>query len=262
MKKLTFIFSVILLIACPVLAKTPEERGLEIALEVQRRDDGWKTEKATLKMVLRNKQGDKSVRRLRRESFEVNEPGFGDKGLTIFDAPKDIEGTAFLSHTRTLEPDDQWLYLPALKRVKRISSANKSGSFVGSEFAYEDLLSQEAEKYQHKFLKEENFAGLSCYVLERSPKYKYSGYTRQKVWYDKVEYRPMKIEFYDRKDTLLKTLEYKKYRRYLNKYWRPDAMLMKNYQTKKATYLIFNKWELGVDLKESQFTPVRLKNIR
>ena len=70
--------------------------------------------------------------------------------------PKDVKGTATLTFTHKVGPDDQWLYLPALKRVKRITSENRSGSFVGSEFAYEDLGSQELEKYsKRKYIKEE-----------------------------------------------------------------------------------------------------------
>ena len=87
---------------------------------------------AYFKMVLRNRNGDESVGKLRRQALEVDEPGLGDRSLITFDAPRDVAGTSLLSHTKILDPDDQWLFLPALKRVKRISSANKSGPFVGS----------------------------------------------------------------------------------------------------------------------------------
>ena len=96
---------------------------------------------------------DESVRELRRQVFESTEEGRGDKSIIVFDSPRDIGGTALLSHTKILEPDDQWLYLPALGRVKRISSGNKSGPFVGSEFAYEDLVSQEVDKYNYRWLR-------------------------------------------------------------------------------------------------------------
>src|SRR3546814_6855851 len=105
-------------------------------------------------MVLANKEGETSTRELRIQTLEVPAREEGDKSLIIFDHPRDIEGTAFLSFTKILEPDDQWLYLPALKRVKRISSANKSGPFVGSEFAYKDMLSQEVDKYDYLWLRD------------------------------------------------------------------------------------------------------------
>ena len=180
----------------------------------------------------------------------------------VFDSPRDIKGTGLLSHTKILEPDDQWLYLPALKRVKRISSANKSGPFVGSEFAYEDLLAQEVEKYDYKYLKDEKVNDLDCYSVERIPLYKNSGYTKQVVWWDKAEYRVQKVDFYDRKGSLLKTLTYKGYKKYAEKFWRPDAMTMVNHQNGKRTDLAFSNWELNAGLTESAFTPAKLKRAR
>lgn len=101
-------------------------KGMEIANERKARDTGWGDSVATMSMILKNAQGESSTRQMRLKSLEVD--GDGDKGLTIFDEPRDVKGTAFLNHSHTTEPDDQWLYLPALKRVKRISSRNKSGT--------------------------------------------------------------------------------------------------------------------------------------
>ena len=117
----------------------------------------------------------------------------------MFDKPRDVKGTAFLSFSHAVGADDQWLYLPALKRVKRIASRNKSGPFMGSEFAYEDLSSFEVEKYTYKFLRDETCEGGTCYVVEQYPVDKNSGYTRRVVWLDHNEYRVWKIDFYDRK---------------------------------------------------------------
>ena len=124
-----------------LLAQTAEERGLEIAVEADRRDTGFHDSQASMRMILRNKRGDESTREIRVRTLEQLDDG--DKSLTIFDRPADVRGTNFLTFTHKTGPDDQWLYLPALKRVKRISSRNKSGPFMGSEFAYEDISSQE-----------------------------------------------------------------------------------------------------------------------
>jgi hypothetical protein len=256
------LFSVVALTALQTLASTPEEQGRGIAVEMDKRDTGWKDSSTNLKMVLSNAQGDTSTRELRQKSLEVHEPGMGDKGMSIFDRPRDVKGTAFLSHTKINAADDQWLYLPALKRVKRISSANKSGPFMGSEFAYEDLLSQEVEKYKYKWLRDEPCGTNDCFVLERYPLYESSGYTRQIVWTDKAEYRPMKIEFYDRKETLLKTLVYSEYAQYLDQYWRALNMHMNNHQTGKSTTLTFAPYEFRVGLKDGDFTSNRLKRAR
>ena len=116
------------LISAPVVAQTPEERGLEIATEAKHRDLGWDDMKANMLMILRNKQGETSIREIRMKSLEQENDG--DKSLTVFDKPRDVKGTAFLSFSHPVGADDQWLYLPALKRVKRISSRNKSGPFM------------------------------------------------------------------------------------------------------------------------------------
>ena len=116
---------------------TPEEAGLKIAQDARAREEGFVNFTAQQVMVLRNKQGQESRRQLRVQVLEVSDDG--DKSLFVFDEPRDIQGTAFLIHAHREDADDQWLYLPALKRVKRISSANRSGSFMGSEFAYEDM---------------------------------------------------------------------------------------------------------------------------
>lgn len=255
---LTFIFA--LAFAFAVSAQTPEERGLEIATEADLRDLGFKDNVVELKMTLRNSQGQESTRKLKTSNLEVE--GDGDKSLVVFDEPRDIKGTAFLSFTHKTGPDDQWLYLPALKRVKRISSNNKSGPFMGSEFAYEDIASQEVEKYTYKFIREETINNLPSFVVERYPTDRKSGYTRQIVWYDQAEYRIQKIEFYDRKDALLKTLEYEGYQQYLDKYWRADRMHMVNHQTGKSTELLFSNYEFQTGLKDKDFNKNSLSRVK
>lgn len=250
------------LLTATAAAQTAEEKGLEIAQEIDRRDLGWGDSTVQMKMVLRNRNGDASTRELRLKTLEITEPGFGDRSLLIFDQPRDIEGTAFLSHTRVSEPDDQWLYLPALKRVKRISSANKSGPFVGSEFAYEDLLSQEVDKYEYKWLRDEPCGDLECFVFERYPVYKNSGYTKHVVWVDTEEYRIARIDFYDRKESLLKTLVMTDYQQYLDTYWRAGTLEMENLQTGKSTSLVFDGYEFKIGLNDSDFASNRLKRVR
>lgn len=249
-------------IAIPVIAETPEEKGLAIAQEMDKRDIGWGSSSTVLNMILKNRHGQESTRELAIQALETNEAGLGDRSLTVFSSPKDIDGTAFLSHTKINDLDDQWLYLPALKRVKRISSSNKSGPFMGSEFAFEDLSSQEVEKYTYKFTKKEPLEGQDCFVSERIPVYKNSGYTKHIVWVDTAEYRPIKIEFYDRKKALLKTLIFGDYKQYNDKYWRAHTLSMVNHQSGKSTQLKFSEIKLNAGLNEALFTSARLKRAR
>ena len=243
-----------------VTAGTAEDKGLEIAVEADRRDTGWIDEIAKMIMILQNKHGDQSSRDINIHILEVS--GDGDKSLLIFESPPDVKGTAFLSYTHALKPDDQWLYLPALKRVKRIASANKSGPFVGSEFAYEDLASQEIEKYAYKWLRDEQINDREAFVMERIPQYEHSGYTRQVVWVDKVMYQPLKVDYYDRKDALLKTLTFLDYRQYLDKFWRPDQMKMINHQNGKSTVLSWQNYQFNNGLTDRDFDQNTLKRAR
>ncbi len=197
---------------------------------------------------------------MRTQTLEVKDDG--DKSLIVFNSPRDVKGTATLTFSHKTTSDDQWLYLPALKRVKRISSDNKSGPFMGSEFAYEDLSSQEVEKYTYKYLGEETLNGHTTYKIERDPVDPKSGYTRQIVWYNTDNYRQEKAEFYDRKDALLKTLTYDKYKLYLDKYWRAGEMLMVNHQSGKKTLLLFEDYQFQSGLNDSDFTQNSLKRAR
>ncbi len=259
MKTITGIL-ILLMLSNYIQAETAEEKGLAIAVEADKRDSGWGDQKASMQMILRNRHGDKSIREMHTKSLEVE--GDGDKTLIVFDRPRDVKGTAFLSFTHAIKPDDQWIYLPALKRVKRISSSNKSGPFMGSEFAYEDISSQEIEKYSYKFIKDDVYEGRPVFVMERFPQYKNSGYTRMITWLDKETYSPLKIDFYDRKNSLLKTLTYHDYKQYLGKYWRADRMEMVNHITGKSTTLLWKDYKFNNGLTDRDFDKNSLKRAR
>ncbi len=242
-------------------AESPEAKGFAIASESDRHDSGFADSTASMRMILRNRHGQTSERDIRIRVLEVE--GDGDKSLMIFNTPKDVKGTASLNFTHKVGDDDQWLYLPALKRVKRISSSNKSGSFMGSEFAFEDLASQEVEKYTYKWIRDEVLDGRDCFVIERYPvDEKNSGYTRQVVWVDKQEYREWKVEFYDRKNSVLKTLTVSGYTQFLDTYWRPAEMNMVNHQSGKSTQLLLSDYQFRTGLTESDFTQNSLKRAR
>jgi outer membrane lipoprotein-sorting protein len=232
-------------------AITPEQHGLEIIQEADKRDTGFGDSKADMKMILKNRQGEQSLRTLAIKTLEVL--GDGDKSLIIFDSPADVKGTAFLSFTHALTPDDQWLYLPAVKRVKRISSSNKSGPFLGSEYAFEDLTSFEVPKFAYKYLKDEAVDGADCFVIEALPKYEDSGYIKEILWIDKVRYISLKIDYYDRKNALLKTLGLKNHQQYLDKYWRASEMLMFNHQNGKSTALTWENYQFKTGLTDRDF---------
>jgi len=256
---LGFLFSVSQAV-CADIDPQAAARGLEVAKELVRRDTGWGDSKATMTMILTNKQGDESRREMRLNSLEVQ--GDGDKGLTIFDEPRDVKGTAFLSFTHATVADEQWLYLPALKRVKRISSSNKSGPFMGSEYAFEDLTSFEIEKYDYEFLREDEFDGQKVFVVRNFPLYKKSGYTKQEAWIDQEEYRVLKVDYFDRKNAPLKTLVNSDFKQYLDQYWRPHKASMVNHQNGKRTDLIWSDYEFQTGLNDGDFSRNSLQRAR
>jgi len=253
---------VIFLLALPAVsaAETAEEKGLAIATESEDRDTGFGDATSELLMILRNKHGEEATRQIHNQTLEVE--GDGDKTLVVFDEPRDVKGTAFLSFTHISGDDDQWLYMPARKRVRRIVSSNKSGSFMGSEFAFEDIASQEVEKYSYRYLRDEMLDGMDCFVVERDPVDPNSGYSYQEVWFDKEHYRPLKVEYYDRKRAHLKTLNYSGYRQYLDQFWRADEFLMVNHQTGKNTRLIWKNYKFRNGFTEDDFTKNSLKRAR
>jgi len=242
------------------LAQSDAEKGLQIAKDADAYDVGFVDFTANMLMVLKNKKGDESRRQIRIRTLEVE--GDGDKSMSIFDEPADVQGTAMLTYSHGLEPDDQWLYLPAIKRVKRINSRNKSGPFMGSEFAFEDLGSQEVEKYSYKYLRDEPCGDYQCFVIERIPAYKFSGYKRQHVWLDKKAYRLLKADYYDRKNELLKTLTASDYKQYLEHYWRAGKMEMINHLNGKSTTLEWNDYRFKTGLADRDFRSQTLKRVR
>lgn len=243
-------------------ANTAEDLGLEIAARADRTDLGFGQSEVELQMKLRNAAGQESTRSLRISTLEKPDESVGDKSIVLFDTPRDIEGTALLSHAKILDPDDQWLYLPALKRVKRISSSNKSGPFVGSEFAFEDFTAIELNKFDYKHIGTDTCGALQCDVLERSPRYENSGYTKQIAWVDQTEFQIRKIEFYDRRGDLLKVLELNDYRQYDNGVWRAHLLSMNNVQTNKQTELVYDDFRFDVGLAEGDFVKGRLSRLR
>jgi len=232
------------------MAGTPEEEGLNIAKQVDEVNAGFEGEYSELEMILINAHGDETTRKLITHTKEKQDDG--DMSISVFQWPADVKGTKMLTWSHKTGDDDQWLFLPALNRLKRISSRNKSGSFMGSEFSYEDLGSQEVEEYTHKLLEETQYEGRDVWKLQRIPVNKRSGYSKEIVWMDKEYNNPIRIEYYDRKEELLKIATFSEFKVY-GKYWRANRIDMENVQTQKQSVLIWQTRELGKDYSEDQF---------
>ena len=267
---LFFGFNILLILPLAVYAEKaglpptsqPEARGLAIAQASDATNLGFNDTRSQMRMVLTNANGDVSERTLRFNTLENKNPEDGDWSMMIFDEPRDIAGTAMLTYAHILEPDEQWMFLPALKRIKRISSVNKSGPFMGSEFAFEDFSAQEVGKFSYKWLRDEPCGQRTCHITERRPLYKHSGYTRTLAWTDTTDYQLRKVVYYDRKGDLLKTLIFSDYRLYLDKYWRAHMLFMENHVTHKTTTLEWEDFEFQSGLTSRDFTQGSLKRTR
>lgn len=238
-----------------------EAQGEYFAQKWKDSDVGFRDSTNQLEMTLSDKKGNESKRFIKMNVIEGNKDDLGDKVLLTFEEPRNIKNSRVLIHSKVGVGDDVWLYLPSIKRVKYVSSADRSGAFSGSEFSYEDIGSMEIGNYSYKLLREEPCGEFKCAVVEQIPLYPYSGYSSIQVWYDKKHYRQMKIDFYDRKKAKLKTLVLSKYEQYLGKYWRALSMDMNNHITGKNTHLKSYNVKFQTGLDENSFEPGRLRNL-
>ncbi len=239
---------------------SPEEKGKWIAYKWEENYDHY--DDTTMDAVMHLKKNDGKV--VSREMIMkiLQTPEDTDKVLMQFLSPADVKGLAFLTSTHKNKPDDLWLYIPDLRRVKRLSSQTKGSDFMGSEFQTEDLIRAEPEKYTYKWLEDKPCGKLECHLVDRYPKEKSSIYSRQVIWIDKEHFRFQRIDSYDKSENLVKTLEFFDYQQYENKFWRWGEHKMTDHRTGEITQSEFKNWTFNNGLKKNLFTVNGLKNIR
>lgn len=262
MKYLISIIITLTIWSTSLSAQTNEEKGLEIIKKSIALDNGFIDSTVEGQMVLKDKSGNESVRKFKNLIFEELDDTLGDKSIIVFTEPRDVKGTSLLTHAK-IEPqdDDQWLYLPALKRVKRISSSNRTGKFVSSEFSYEDLSTDEPEDYTFRWIEDGpclTETSLTCHLIEATPKNKKSGYSKRVIYVDTDEFLYQSVKFYNRRGDLEKELHFKGYQKYLDKFWRADLLEMTNLQTGKSTVIAWENYQFQTNLSLNDFKPEKL----
>jgi len=231
------------------------QRGLEIYTRQYLIDEGWQDMSVRMEMTLVDATGRSSTREVMKQMFEDgNSP---DKTLGIFLQPADIKGVVMLTHEQSYGADTQWLYMPVLRRTKKINAENKSGSFVGTEFSWEDISTTELSKYTYRYLRDEG----EQWVVERTPNYDYSGYSKQITWVDKSNYQTVRIDFIDRKGDLLKTLKQSEWKLYLDRYWRASLFEMVNHQNHKKTVLRMSDYAFRQELEPRRFSSLGIARL-
>ncbi len=178
-----------------------------------------------------------------------------DYTLVRFLTPANIKGTGFLS-----VKDDDWLYLPALRKVRRIATKEKGGSFMGSDFSYDDVGGYSWEEDFHsKLLGTEEYEGHQCYVLELIPKKpEESSYSKLKKWVDKEHFYSLKTEYYDRHGDLLKVLYAFGFEK-IEGLWVTKRMEMQNVQKGSKTIIVTKEIQVNPEIPDKMFTTRQLE---
>lgn len=210
----------------------PQRYGAALADYFDLRDTGWKDFYLQAKMTLIDPSGGQVRRDVVIMTLEQPD---GDRTLVRFQSPADIRGITALIHERSNGTDDTWLYLPASRRTRRISGANRTASFQGTEYTYEDLSRLSIDRYKWKFLANADVGGEPTFKLEAIPNYPDSGYSKIVIFVHRNHWRPEKGEFYDRAGRLLKSLQVGGWTSFHGRFWRPKTTHMINHQTKKET---------------------------
>ena len=210
-------------------------------------------------MVLINDKGQKRERRS-TGIIKLQANGIDSKLVVRFDTPADIQGTTFLQVEHIDGDDDLWIYLPALKKSRRLVANNKKDSFVGSDFSYGDISLPKVDQYRHSLQRTEKVQGVDCFVVESVPATDAvranSGYSKKLTWVRTDNFVEAKVEYYDLAGRLWKTqnvsrpelVEPQKAR------WFPLVREMTNHQNGHSTVISMSKVTPGVNVPDETFT--------
>jgi hypothetical protein len=255
MKKKTKGSRKIALIICGLFVVTglfSQHTGREIIQMVEDNPDG-ENRKSVMTMELINHRGASRERTILSYSMDLDKDS---KSIMFFQSPADVKGTGFLSwqYDDPDRDDDKWLYLPAMKKVRRISgSSAKNENFMGSDFTYDDMGGRSLDEDEHKLLREESLNGSHCWVVESIPLEDDAVYSKTVSWIRQDALIPVKVEFYDRMGELLKTLEASEISKE-GGFWTSRKLEMTNHKRNHRTLILMEKVEYDIAMNESLFT--------
>jgi hypothetical protein len=245
--KLLFLTILILVLTTPLFAQLTAE---QVMWNVYERPLG-NNMSATLNMTITNARGaqrERSIVQFRQNENDV------ERKIMFFTAPADVRNTSFLNYSYSDgKKDDQWIYLPALGRVRRIASDKSNDSFMGSDFTYDDMGARYPLADQHKIIREENFLGWDCYVIESTPNESNSEYVKTLSWIIKDEWIGLKKEFVGRNGSVVRLLTINDYDQ-INSIWVITDMTMTNVVKNTSTTIKMNDVSFDNNLRSSFFT--------
>jgi len=239
------------------------DRGTEIARAAEQSHSGFGSISAEGLMTLRDPNGHENERRF--DSHVLDDPEGYNRSLIEFVTPAEVKGVKLLTHGVADGQDNQWIFLKSLGRVKRISGASSSNSFLGSEFSYEDLSSPKVEKFSFRWINDEACPNSSdvpsllvCDVIERTPLDEYSGYSKSVVWIDRTLLLTHQIDFYDKQGRHIKTLDVHRHEKVDEVLWRVRDATMTNLLTQRSTQMNWSGFDLSQNYSLRDFDPRRL----
>lgn len=217
-------------------------------------DDGI----AEVKMTIVNSKGKEREREFAMLRLDL-EDGGRQNYYTYFRKPSDVSRLTFMVHKMPNASDNRWLYIPSVDLVKRISADDKNSSFVGSDFTYEDVSGRHWSEDNHKLLREDTYNDRPVYVIESIPKESYKGFARKVTFIDKEYVLPVREEYYDKKDELVRIFTVEKIET-IDDIQTPTLRKIENVQKNQYTTVEFTNIEYNVNVKENVFTERFLKN--
>ncbi|MCK5153441.1 MAG: outer membrane lipoprotein-sorting protein, partial [Spirochaetales bacterium] len=219
-------------ITMAVVQITAQTNGREIMELIKEQDRGTSTH-ALVSMDLIDKRGNISTRILELYSKENNEKKFNT--MIVFHRPSSVKNTRFLSIGHNDKVPEQWIYMPALKRMKRITTSDADQSFLGTDFTYTDMGAMSIDSATYSLIREESLNGIQCWIVESIPmEYSGSDYSKTISWISKEMLLPVYIEMYDRQGKLVKKLTTENIEM-IQGHWTPIVTKMENVQTGHST---------------------------
>ena len=264
MRKITFVAcAVIAVLFAGVTLHAAEQTAFDAGRKIMEEADSRNSchyETTNIKMEIIDKRNTVHIRRL--IIYKKSAADNTLQTLIRFRAPEDVKGVGLLTIEHADRQSDQWLYLPILRKNKRIAAASKKNSFVGTDFTFEDLQPEDLSRHDYELLREEDFDGQACFVIEATPaqdEAAYSGYKARKIWIKKDIYVPVKIEYSNPAGELQKTESRSKITQVREGLWRADFILMENHRNQQKTTLDVQERDIGNIIADTKFTQVELE---
>lgn len=247
-----------LILAAAAVAVAQQALDGEQIVRKADRDHRSRDERGVVEMVLVSEADDQRQLRTMEIMAKTGE-GEDDMNIVRFLSPPTVRGTAVLTVEATGRADDQWLYLPSLRKTKRIASSQRTQRFAGTDFTYEDLRSENFAAWTYRKLDDARFAEADCYVVEATPKSPdETGYSKRRIFVEKARFLVFKIEFYDKQGRHAKTLINRDWEQ-VDGLWRARQSMMEDHLRRTKTIWRFTERQINPGLPDNTFTEATLE---